>query len=121
MHDAKLQRVIRSVRPALNGAELNERDRAQFLYELVREVYDHVKHDVHGSATDASERNRIGAVLDKALPPIEPPRDETQLEDTPRFHDIAWPPNRRGDVFDQDARLRDALAAEDRVNDPREA
>ena len=71
MRNAELQDVIRSVRPALNSSELTPADRAGFLYDLVREVYDHVKFDVYGTDVDASERAWVGDVLDAALPPRE--------------------------------------------------
>lgn len=54
--------------PALKAESTTEGERAQFLYALVHEVYDHVKLDVHGPDVDAHERNRIGAVLAAALP-----------------------------------------------------
>ena len=42
---------------------------AQLVYDLVWEVYEHVKFDVHGADVDAAERNRLGDVLNAALPP----------------------------------------------------
>ncbi|ONI65411.1 hypothetical protein ALI44B_00185 [Leifsonia sp. ALI-44-B] len=65
----ELHDVIRSVRPALIAADVTEGERAQFLYDLVREVHTHVKFDVYGPDIDAPERARIGAVADAALPP----------------------------------------------------
>lgn len=65
----ELTAVTRSVRSALQSVETTEEERAQFLYDLVREVYDHVKFDVHGPTVDASERAWIGSVVDAALPP----------------------------------------------------
>ncbi len=38
--------------------------------DLVHEVYDHVKFDVYGPTVDAPERDRIGEVLNAALPPV---------------------------------------------------
>lgn len=52
-----LQDVIRSVRPALKSVETTEEERAKFLYDLVHEVYDHVKFDIHGSTVDVAERS----------------------------------------------------------------
>jgi hypothetical protein len=69
MSNSEVKDVIRSVRQALNNAHLTEHQRAVFLYDLVCEVYDHVKFDVYGPGIDAPERARIAAVLDAALPP----------------------------------------------------
>lgn len=69
MHE-NLESVIRSVRPALNDAQATAQERADFLYELVREVYNHVKFDVHDPTDDTDERMQIGDVLNAALPPI---------------------------------------------------
>lgn len=65
----ELAQVVRSVRTALEAAETSERERAQFLYDLVREVYDHVKFDVGFPAAMSVERERLGAITDAALPP----------------------------------------------------
>lgn len=62
------QAVVRSVRPAMK--DLTERERAQFLYDLTRAVYDGVKFDVPGHADDDPERERIGRIVDAALPPL---------------------------------------------------
>lgn len=64
-----LQAVLASVRPALQAADTTPRDRAEFLYDLTREVYDHVKFDIHGANADTPERGRIGQIVDAALPP----------------------------------------------------
>ncbi|MGO2933167.1 hypothetical protein [Microbacterium sp.] len=69
MTKPELKAVIRSVRPALQSVETTEEDRAQFLYDLVREVYDYVKFDVHGHTVDAPERAWIADVVGAALPP----------------------------------------------------
>lgn len=69
MTKPELTAVIRSVRPALQSVETTEKERAEFLYDLVREVYEHVKFDVYGPTVDAPERNRIGDVFGAALPP----------------------------------------------------
>ena len=69
MTNPHLADVVASVRPALQAAETTDEDRAQFAYDLVREVYEHVKFDVYGPDVDAAERNRLGDVLDAALPP----------------------------------------------------
>jgi len=50
--------------------DLTERERAQFLYDLTRAVYDGVKFDVPGHADDDPERERIGRIVDAALPPL---------------------------------------------------
>ncbi len=67
----QLNAVIRSVRPALNAQPTTEAERSRFLYDLVREVYDHVKFDLHDSTDDTDERARLAGVLDAALPPSE--------------------------------------------------
>lgn len=69
MSATDLEAIIRSIRPALQQANLNEEERAQFVYDLVREVYEFVKFDVYGPTVDADERSRLGEVLDAALPP----------------------------------------------------
>lgn len=69
MADDEIKTIVRSIRPALQRANLTEEQRARFVYDLVHEVYDHVKFDVHGPTVDASERTRIAKVLDVALPP----------------------------------------------------
>lgn len=69
MTKPELTAVIRSVRPALQSVEMTEEERAQFLYDLVHEVYDHVKFDVYGPTVDAPERAWIGDVMNAALPP----------------------------------------------------
>ncbi|WP_282848701.1 hypothetical protein [Microbacterium oxydans] len=70
MTDAEIKGIVRSIRPALQRANLTEEQRAQLVYDLVHEVYDHVKFDVYGPMVDAPERNRIGEVLNVALPPV---------------------------------------------------
>jgi hypothetical protein len=50
--------------------DLTERERAKFLYDLTRAVYDGVKFDVPGHADDDPERERIGRIVDAALPPL---------------------------------------------------
>ncbi|WP_454112735.1 hypothetical protein [Microbacterium maritypicum] len=70
MTKPELTAVIRSVRPALNSVETTEQERAQFIYDLTREVYDHVKYDIHRPTDDSPERERLGKVVDAALPPI---------------------------------------------------
>lgn len=67
-HNSQLTAVIASVRPALNSAPTTEEERAQFVYDLVREVYDHVKFDLHAPTEDTDERAQLGNVLDAALP-----------------------------------------------------
>lgn len=71
MTRTQLADIVASVRPALNAQLTTEADRAQFVYDLVREVYDHAKFDVHGPTEDAAERSRLGDVLDAALPPTQ--------------------------------------------------
>lgn len=70
MTKPELTAVIRSVRPALNSVETTEQERAQFIYDLTREVYAHVKYDIHRPTDDTPERERLGKVVDAALPPI---------------------------------------------------
>lgn len=70
MTSEALQAVVRSVRPALRSATTTEEEREQFVYDLVREVYDFVKLEVHGPDVDADERMRIGAVANAALPRV---------------------------------------------------
>lgn len=65
----QLEDLVAAVRPALQAAPTTPAQRAQLVYDLVQEVYDHVKFDVHGADVDAAERNRIGHVLNEALPP----------------------------------------------------
>lgn len=67
-HNDQLAAVIASVRPALNAEPTTEAERAQFLYDLVREVYEHTKFDLHNSTEDTDERTRIADVVDAALP-----------------------------------------------------
>lgn len=70
MTKPELTAVIRSVRPALQSVETTDQERAQFLYDLVREVYDHVKFDVYGPTDDTPERAWVGDVVNAALPPL---------------------------------------------------
>ena len=70
-HNDQLAAVIASVRPALNAQPTTEAERAQFLYDLVREVYDHTKFGLHDPADDTDERARLAHVLDTALPSTE--------------------------------------------------
>ena len=70
-HNPQLATVIRSVRPALNAQPTTEAERSRFLYDLVREVYDHTKFDLHDPTDDTAERTRLADVLDAALPPNE--------------------------------------------------
>lgn len=70
MTKPELTAVIRSVRPALQSIETTEQERAQFLYDLVREVHDHVKFDIHRPTDDTPERAWVGSVADAALPPL---------------------------------------------------
>lgn len=66
--DPKLSALIKSVRHTLNSVETTEAERAEFLYDLVREVYEYIKFDVYGPDADTKERARIAEVLDAALP-----------------------------------------------------
>lgn len=68
MTNTEIESVIRSVRPALRAGNLSERDRAAFLYNLIREVHSHVKFDVNDSDTMTPERDRIGKIADLANP-----------------------------------------------------
>lgn len=70
MTDAEIKGIVRSIRPALQRANLTEEERTQLVYDLVHEVYDYVKFDVYGPTVDAPERTRIGEVLNAALPPV---------------------------------------------------
>lgn len=70
MADTEITTIVSAIRPALQRANLAEEQRAQLVYDLVHEVYDHVKFGVYGPTVDAPERNRIGDVLDVALPPV---------------------------------------------------
>lgn len=65
----KLRDVLDSIRPALEQAHTTEADRAQFLYDLIGEVYDYVKYDLHGPTITAPERSRIASIANAALPP----------------------------------------------------
>lgn len=67
----ELIEVVRSVRPALKATYTTEEQRASFLYDLIQEVYLHVKFDVHSPEEESSERCRIGEISDVALPPVE--------------------------------------------------
>lgn len=67
-HNPQLTAVIASVRPALNAQPTTEAERWRFLYDLVREVYDHTKFDLHDPT---AERTRLADVLHVALPPNE--------------------------------------------------
>lgn len=70
-HNPQLAVVIATVRPALNAQPTTEAERSRFLYDLVREVYDHTKFDLHDPTDDTDERARIADVLDAALPPVQ--------------------------------------------------
>ena len=70
MTDADIKGIVRSIRPALQRANLTEEERAQLVYDLVHEVYDYVRFDVYGPTVDAPERDRLGEVLNVALPPV---------------------------------------------------
>lgn len=63
-----LAAALASIRPALNAQPTTEAERAQFLYDLVREVYDHVKFDLHAPSADTAERAQVGDVINAALP-----------------------------------------------------
>lgn len=65
----ELIEVVAAVRPALQATPTTPAQRAQLVYDLVWEVYEQVKFDVHGADVDAAERNRLGDVLNAALPP----------------------------------------------------
>jgi len=67
-HNSQLAAVIASVRPALNAQPTTEAERSRFLYDLVREVYDHTKFDLHDPTDDTDERSRIADVVNAALP-----------------------------------------------------
>ena len=69
MTNPKLRDLIELVRPTPQAVATTDAERAEFLYDLVREVYEHVKFDVYGPDADTEERTRIGQVLDAALPP----------------------------------------------------
>ncbi|WP_293787986.1 hypothetical protein [uncultured Aeromicrobium sp.] len=69
---APLENLVASIRPTLTSVSTTPAERAQLVYDLVREVYDHVKFDVHGADVDTDERSRLGDVLDAALPPVAP-------------------------------------------------
>ena len=60
--------LIRSVRPTLRAAATSERERAEFAYALVREVYDYVVHDLDAPWEDTPERARLGKIVNAALP-----------------------------------------------------
>ena len=64
-----LAALVASIRPSLQSTPTTPAQRAQFVYDMVQAVYDHVKFDVHGADVDAAERNRLGDVLNAALPP----------------------------------------------------
>ncbi|MGO1737247.1 MAG: hypothetical protein ACTHZ9_13140 [Leucobacter sp.] len=66
----RLAAALASIRPALNAQPTTEAERAQFLYDLTREVYDHVKFDLHMPTADTAERTRVGDVVNAALPII---------------------------------------------------
>lgn len=86
-HNTQLAAVIGSVRPALNAQPTTEAERSRFLYDLVREVYDHTKFDLHEPTDDTDERTRIGVVLDAALPVIERQGALDELRETLAKHD----------------------------------
>lgn len=69
-HNSNLAAVIASVRPALKAQPTTEAERAQFVCDLVHEVYDHVKFDVHDPKEDTPGRMWLAGVLDKAMPPV---------------------------------------------------
>lgn len=73
----QLTALIRSVRPALKAQPTTEAERAKFVYDLVREVYDHAKFDLHAPTEDTEERARLADVLNAALPPIQLGEQET--------------------------------------------
>ena len=49
----ELIEVVAAVRPALQATPTTPAQRAQLVYDLVLEVYEHVKFDVHGADVDA--------------------------------------------------------------------
>lgn len=61
--------IVATIRPALQSTTTTPAQRAQLVYDLVLEVYEHVKFDLYGTDVDAAERNRLGDVLNAALPP----------------------------------------------------
>lgn len=61
--------VVAAVRPALQAAPTTPAERAQLAYDLLRELYEHVKFDVDGPDVDSEERSRLGEILNAALPP----------------------------------------------------
>ncbi|PKI89862.1 hypothetical protein CW368_11885 [Actinomycetales bacterium SN12] len=67
--DTEIKTILRSIRPVLQRANLDEEQRAHLVYDLVHEVYDYVKFDVYGPTVDAPERTRIGEML---TPPSHP-------------------------------------------------
>lgn len=71
-HDqnSRLAAALASIRPALSAQPTTEAERARFLYDLTREVYDHVKFDLHTPTSDTAERARVGDVVNAALPII---------------------------------------------------
>jgi hypothetical protein len=70
MMDPNLKTVLDSIRPVLAAADATEEQREQFLYDLVREVYDYVKFDVYGPDDNSPERDRIGSIVGVAMPRI---------------------------------------------------
>lgn len=68
----KLDALVKTMRPTLQAERPTEAERAQFVYDLVREVYDYVKFDVAGPGADTDERTYLGAIVDAALPPLKP-------------------------------------------------
>ncbi|MBF4629591.1 hypothetical protein [Curtobacterium flaccumfaciens] len=62
--------VVESVRPALQNTPTTEKEREQFVYDLLREVYDYGKFDENGPNADTAERTRLAAVINAALPKL---------------------------------------------------
>lgn len=70
MAKQNLEALVGSVRQELNKAQPSQAERAKFVYDLVREVYDYAKYDVPGGQGDTSEREYLGKIVDAALPPL---------------------------------------------------
>ncbi len=85
MTNTELKAAVDSLRPALQSATTTKQERAQFVCDLVREVYDHIKFDLHGPHADTEERARLGELLDAALPaaPIPAAAQESTITHKP--------------------------------------
>ncbi|MGK9146056.1 hypothetical protein KXS11_00300 [Plantibacter flavus] len=59
----KLDALVNTTWPTMKAERPTEAERAQFVYDLLREVLDYVKYDLHGPDSDNPERDRLGRAV----------------------------------------------------------